>query len=131
MQKFKNQIVTILAILFSLPIFLSAIIKVLTNMPFWGILSAWDSIGHFRIIGIIEFSIATLFVFIRTRYIGFFLLCSYLGGAIAISLQNRQLDSLSICLLIAYWGITFLQNSKLFIPDTKEKVLYGVVLKKI
>ncbi len=96
-----------------------------------GILSAWDSIGHFRVIGVIEFFITTLFVFTRTRYIGFFLLCSYLGGAIAMSLEDKRLDLFSTCLLIAYWGIIFLQNSRLFIPDPKEKVLYGVVLKKI
>jgi sorbitol-specific phosphotransferase system component IIC len=44
----------------------------------------------YRILGVIEASAALLFLFPRTALLGTFLLCSYMGGAIATHLQHQQ-----------------------------------------
>ncbi|RXH56165.1 DoxX family protein [Granulicella sibirica] len=44
----------------------------------------------YRVLGIIELASAILFVFPRTAILGFLLLSSYMGGAIATHLQHHE-----------------------------------------
>ena len=48
------------------------------------------SAGTYRVLGIIELASALLFVFPRTAIVGFLLLASYMGGAIATHLQHHE-----------------------------------------
>jgi hypothetical protein len=130
MNKFKSKALTLLSILFSMPLLLSGLLKILVYEHFMNLFSAWDRLGGRAVAGALELILVVLFIGERTRYVGFFLLCSYLGGAIAIEVQNGGFAMLNIVFLALYWGVIYLQNNHLFFKLPSEKVLHGIVLRK-
>ena len=67
-------------------------------------------------IGAIQVIIVVLFVVPATRNIGFFLICSYLGGAIIAHLSHSQPITVPIIALSLYWVAMFLTKPGLFLP---------------
>jgi hypothetical protein len=130
MNKFKSKVLRILAVLFSLPLLLSGLMKILVYEHFMGLFSAWDRFGGRAVAGAIELILVVLFIGERTRYIGFFLICSYLGGAIAIEAQHSGNVLPNIVFLALYWVVIYLQNNHLFFKLPSERALHGMVLRK-
>jgi hypothetical protein len=64
--------------------------------------------------GLIELVSVALLWIPKTRHIGFFLLCSYLGGALSIELASGQPPSAAI-FLVLLWVSLFLGERSLFL----------------
>ena len=130
MNKFKSKVMTSLAIVLALPLLVSSISKILDNQGLVKILASWNTLLDLRAIGWLELALACLFIYERTRYVGFFLLCSYLGGAIAIEAQKGTFAFVNVLMLGTYWLLIYLQNNYLFFKSPHQKALHGVVLRK-
>ena len=89
--KIKNKMGWILSILVSLALVASAADKIYLSdhaREISGLVGI--SPGAYRTLGTIEILSVLLFLFPRTGVLGFLLLSSYLGGAIATHLQHGQ-----------------------------------------
>ncbi len=69
-------------------------------------------------LGIIELLSVALFIYPKTYKVGFFLLCSYLGGAIAVELASGQPPVAAVFLAIV-WIAVFLRDKFMFVPEVK------------
>lgn len=67
------------------------------------------------LLGVLELLIATLFIYYRTINIGFFLACSYFGGAIAVDLGLGENIVPPVAILTIYWIAAYLRKPTLFI----------------
>jgi hypothetical protein len=68
-------------------------------------------------LSMLELFCLVLFVLPRTANIGFFLLCSYLGGAIAVNLITGLSSPVVPAIILAlFWISMFLKNRLLFLP---------------
>ena len=66
-------------------------------------------------VAMLELCCIVLFIIPRTMNIGFFLICSYLGGAIAISIfTNISPAPLPVIVLILCWIGMYFRNKALF-----------------
>lgn len=78
-------------------------------------------LGNYIVLfGLIELLAVALLWIPKTRNIGFFLICSYLGGALSIELAHAQFPAAAV-LLTLLWISLFLQNQKLFIKGSETK----------
>ncbi|MFN5418264.1 MAG: DoxX family protein [Flavobacteriia bacterium] len=78
-------------------------------------------LGNYIILfGLIELLAVALLWIPKTRNIGFFLICSYLGGALSIELAHAQVPAAAV-LLTLLWISLFLHNKKLFIKGSEPK----------
>ena len=71
---------------------------------------------YITLIGVIEVVIVLLFLWPATRNIGFFLVCSYLGGAIIAHLSHGQAVTAPVVILSLCWIAMFLTKPGLFLP---------------
>lgn len=74
--------------------------------------------SYITLIGIIEILSVLLFLIPQTYKIGFFLLCSYLGGALCIELAGGQPPMAAIFLSVI-WTSVFLKDDKMFLVISK------------
>ncbi|MBO0931961.1 DoxX family protein [Fibrella aquatilis] len=65
-------------------------------------------------LGLLELSAGVLFLIPATRNIGFFLACSYFGGAMAAHVVYGQPFTSPMVVLIVYWVALFLTRPGLF-----------------
>lgn len=72
--------------------------------------------SHVAQIGVLQVVIAILYLLPVTRNIGFFLTCSYLGGAILAHLSHDQPITVPAVALTLFWVATFLTKPDLFFP---------------
>lgn len=72
-------------------------------------------------LGCLEIIIAFLFTVPSTRLIGFYLSCSYWGGAIAVNMLSNKEASPAILILALFWIAIFIQDKTLFIPDPHKE----------
>lgn len=72
--------------------------------------------SHVAQIGVLQVVIAILYLLPVTRNIGFFLTCSYLGGAILAHLSHDQAITVPAVALTLFWVATFLTKPDLFFP---------------
>ncbi len=64
---------------------------------------------------LLELSCIVLFITPKTRLIGFFLMCSYLGGAIAVSYVTVLTPPvIPAVVLFIFWAAMYLQRKELF-----------------
>ncbi len=76
-------------------------------------------LGSFiKLFGIIELVSVALFIYPKTYKVGFFLLCSYLGGAMSIELAGGQMPTAAIFLAII-WISVFLRDRLMFLQAPK------------
>mgnify|MGYP003396116891 CR=1 FL=1 len=78
--------------------------------------------NHLILIGIIELVSVALFLIPKTTKVGFLLLCSYLGGAIAVELAGGQPPTAAIFLAII-WISVYLKDKLIFIQTPKAGVI--------
>ena len=75
----------------------------------------WNLRPYMTTLGAVELVALALYLFPGTLRIGFFLLCSFLGGAIAVKLQ-RQADWWLPAALLAYlWFAAWFRSRALFV----------------
>ncbi len=65
-------------------------------------------------LGILQLLCVALFLIKRTMNVGFFLICSYLGGAMAVNLTTGQDAVLPAIFLALFWVAMYLRRSDLF-----------------
>ncbi|MFN5422414.1 MAG: hypothetical protein ACK5AO_04020 [bacterium] len=66
-------------------------------------------------LGVLQLLCVALFLIKRTMSVGFFLICSYLGGAMAVNLTTGQ-DAIPPAIFLAlFWIAMYLKKSDLFI----------------
>lgn len=118
----KTRILSI--VLMAIPSFmliLSAIMK-LAKAPTLVEGFSKSGLGNYlMLIGMIELVSVALFLFPRTSKVGFLLLCSYLGGAIAIELASAQ-PPVAAVFLAVIWVAVYLRNKLMFVDQAKESL---------
>lgn len=67
-----------------------------------------------RLIGLLEIILVSLYLIPRTMNIGFFLLCSYLGGAIVAHLAQSEISPQALIVLLLFWVGSFIRKPALF-----------------
>lgn len=76
-------------------------------------------LGNYVIlIGVIELISVGLFLFPKTRKVGFLLLCAYLGGALSIELAAGQPPTAAIFLTLI-WISVYLKDRFMFVEIQK------------
>ena len=73
---------------------------------------------YITLIGVLEVAIVILYLVPATRNIGFFLVCSYLGGAMIAHLSHGEPMTAPTVLLVLFWIAMFLTKPGLFLPAT-------------
>ena len=68
-------------------------------------------------LGVLELVIAGLFVYPMTRNVGFFMACSYFGGAMATHLAHHESFTSPLVLLVVFWVVMLLIKPSLFISS--------------
>lgn len=94
---------------------LSGAEPVMTGMAKYGIAD------QVTLLGILELLIVVLFVYPATRNIGFFLICSYLGGAIATHATHNEPIMSPVILLSLVWVAMVYQKPYLFWGGTAPR----------
>jgi len=99
----------------------SSLMIVSAIAKFSGITLVIESLGklglHDKIIllGILEIGCLTIFLIPRTMLIGFFLLCSYWGGAITADLIGGVFNPVPVIMLILFWIALYFKIPSLFL----------------
>jgi len=78
-----------------------------------------------ELLGILELSCVAIFISPRTMPIGFFLLCSYWGGAIAADLTGGIFNATPLLMLSLFWIAIYLKTPTIFLnplSDERKKV---------
>jgi len=108
-------------ILFWLPSLLlvaSGIVKIyLSTQPIEKLPSP-DIAGKLIPLAILELAVVAFYIILKTRNIGFLLICSYLGGAIAtVVMGSTPANALSPSIILAlFWIGKYINDKKFFFP---------------
>ena len=115
-MKTKKNIIIIATAIPSFLFIFSAICK-LSRAPLFADAYAKAGITEFLTpLGLTVFFFLALFLYPKTFKVGFFLLCSYLGGAIVAHLTNGDKNIFDAVLsLTLFWISAFLREKSLFI----------------
>lgn len=119
MSKKTRVLSIVLMAIPSLMLIMSAIMK-LSHAP--AIVEGFSKsalINYITLLGVIELLSVGLFLYPKTSKIGFLLLCSYLGGAIAIELAGGQPPMAAIFLSL-FWIAVYLRNKLMFVEQPNE-----------
>ena len=111
--KIVTQIITILS---ALMITLSGVMKLIQAEAVVTTLTPMGLAPYIQFLGIMEIIFAALFIFNKTRKIGFMLLCCYFGGAIATELSHGGNYVNAAFPLALVWISAFLQDRSIFLP---------------
>src|SRR6266403_497319 len=103
--KTKRIISIVLMAIPSLMLVMSAVMKLAHAQAIVEGFSKSALINYITLIGIIELLSVILFLIPKTTKVGFLLLCSYLGGAMAIELAGGQPPSAAIFLAIIWISV--------------------------
>jgi hypothetical protein len=116
-SKTKNIISIIIAALASVMVLMSAFMKLSGNAEMTAGLTAGGFGSYIKIFGATELICLILFFYPKTSKIGFYLLCSYLGGAMATELSHGR-PPMSAILLVLFWVAFFIKDKSNFLPTT-------------
>jgi DoxX-like family len=114
MSKSTRIISIVLLAIPSVILVLSAIGKLSANK---NVVQTFGKTGlrdYIAILGVTELLLVVLLWIPKTRNIGFFLACSYLGGAMSFELSAGHFPSSSI-FLIVIWIAVYLRDKQLFV----------------
>ncbi len=111
-NKTRNVVSIVVGALPAAMVLMSSIIK-LTTDPQPLIKAGFGP--YIKPLGIIEIVLLILFFYPKTKRIGFYLLCSYLGGAFSVELTSG-LPPLSLILLTLFWVSMFIKDKNNFFP---------------
>ena len=120
-MKTKKIIIIIATAIPSLMIIFSAIGK-LSRAPLFADAYAKAGITEFLTpLGLTEILFLALFLYPKTFKVGFFLLCSYFGGAIVAHLANGDKNIFdAVFLLTFFWISAFFREKSLFIATNNK-----------
>ena len=120
-MKTKKIIIIIATAIPSLIVIFSAICK-LSRAPLFTDAYAKAGITEFLTpLGLTEILFLALFLYPKTFKVGFFLLCSYLGGAIVAHLANGDKNIFdAVFLLTLFWISAFLREKSLFMATNNN-----------
>ena len=120
-NKTKKVITIIVTILAAAMITLSGIIKLTNNEQ---VITKMTKLGVGELVpllGCMEIMFTALFVFPKTRKIGFILLSCYFSGAIATDLSHGGNIMAAVMPLVLIWIAAFLRDSSIFLPASKKQ----------
>ena len=92
---------------------LTSILKLIKAAPLVANFEKLNAVHLMSPFGLIQLTAVTLFLIPKTRRIGFFLLCSYLGGIIATRALH-DVNHIGIILTILLWVGMYLEDKSLF-----------------
>jgi hypothetical protein len=118
MSKKTTRIISIVLMAIpSLMLVMSSVMKMIGSKEMVESLNK-AGMGNYNLflLGLIELSSVVLFWIPKTRNIGFFLICSYLGGALAIEVASGRMPTAAILLTII-WIAAFLRDRSLFLKS--------------
>ncbi len=120
-MKKLNWLVWVLVALPSLALAASAIGKLSGAKPVLEGMTKYGIGDKVTLLGALELLIVGLFVYPATRNIGFFLVCSYLGGAIATHVTHGEPAMGAIVILSLCWVAMVYQKPYLFWGDNAPR----------
>jgi hypothetical protein len=100
-------------------VLMSAFMKISGNAQMMTGLTAIGFGPYIKLFGIIEVISLILFFYPKTYKIGFYLLCCYLGGALATELSHGQ-TPMSALLLVLFWVSFFIKDKSNFFPTSSN-----------
>jgi hypothetical protein len=112
-DKTKKITSTVLISVVSLMLSMSAVMKLAGGEEIVKGLTAAGLGPHIKFLGLLELAAVGVFIYPRTRRIGFLLLCCYLGGALSIELANSRPPSAAIFLALL-WIAVYLRDKSSF-----------------
>ena len=118
-NKTKNIVSIIIGALASVMVLMSAFMKISGNAQMVTGMTAGGFGPYIKLFGIIEVLSLILFFYPKTYKIGFYLLCCYLGGALATELGHAQ-PPMSALLLILFWVSFFIKDKSNFFPTSSN-----------
>ena len=122
-NKIKKVIAIIVTLLAAAMIILSGIMKLISNEQVVTKLTRLG-VGQFLpLLGCMEIAFTALFLFPKTRKIGFILLSCYFSGAIATDLSHGENSMAAAMPLVLVWISAFLLDISIFLPAFKNKKL--------
>ncbi len=83
-------------------------------------LSVYGITPYIAALGVLEFAIVGLFLWPVTRNVGFFLACSYLGGAMAAHLTHGESITAPTVVLVLFWVAMYLTKPSFFLSSPKS-----------
>ncbi|MGZ4036005.1 MAG: DoxX family protein [Bacteroidia bacterium] len=113
-EKAKKIVSIILMAIPSLMIVMSGVMKLSGAQQMVEGLTKGGFGNYIKIFGIIELVSVAMLWFPKTYRIGFLLLCSYLGGAMAVEIASGQAPMAAIFLTLL-WIAVFLRNRLMFL----------------
>lgn len=118
--KTTHIISIVLMVIPSLMIVMSGVMKLIGSQQIVDGLTKVGLGNYIVLFGLIELISVALLWITMTRNIGFFLLCSYLGGALSIELAGGQAPLAAIFLALI-WISVFLKDRSLFLRTDKTE----------
>jgi len=115
-NKTKNIVSIVVGALPAAMVLMSAIMKLSANPQMVAGLSKGGFGPYIQLFGAIEVISIILFFIPKTKKIGFYLLCSYLGGALAVELGSGSHMPVSAILLALFWVSMFINDKTNFLP---------------
>jgi hypothetical protein len=120
-MKNKTKILNwITSILVSLVIVMGARMKLISTSQRVEISSKVGELPYMKTLGVIEFLLATVFVYPRTMRIGLLLLTGYFGGAMPVELSHGTVFIFPAAILALAWIGAYLRDRSLFPGDQKS-----------
>ena len=119
-NKTTKIISIVLMVLPSLMIAMSAIMKLTGAEQVVEGLTKGGLGAYIKLLGIIELGSLALFLYPKTYKLGFFLLCSYLGGALSIELASGQ-PPMAAFFLAVIWVSVYLRDKLMFLSPVKTE----------
>jgi Flp pilus assembly protein protease CpaA len=120
-KKSKHIIAIVLMAIPSLMLVMSSVMKLTGAKQMVESLSK-AGLGNYNLflLGLTELLSVVLLWIPKTRNIGFFLVCSYLGGALSIELAFGRTPTAAILLAII-WISVFLRDRSMFLTPAKDQ----------
>ncbi len=75
---------------------------------------------YLKLLGLAEIALAGLFLSSRTMKVGFLLLTSYLGGAMAVELSHGTIFIAPGLILTLVWITAYLRDKTIFVSSKKQ-----------
>lgn len=120
-NKIKKVITIIVTILAAAMVTLSGIMKLTNNEQ---VVTGMTKLGvgeFIPLLGLMEITFTALFLFPKTRKMGFILLSCYFSGAMATDLSHGGNIMAASITLILIWIAAFLLDSTIFLPASKKQ----------
>ncbi len=115
-SKTKNIVSIVVGALPAAMVLMSAIMKLTANPELVASMSKGGFGPYIPVFGTIEIISLILFFIPKTKKLGFYLLCSYLGGACAVELSMGSHMPVSAILLAGFWISMFINDKTNFLP---------------